>query len=474
MVLFFVQRHLRKWATSQRSNNRFVMFVGRKKELEYLNDTYSKQQSNIIVLYGHKGVGKTSLMFCFAKDKEYKYYNARNAAEKEQLILWNNEAGLSLSDEELSFSNILKSYSYESDGKRILIIDEFHNLIKNSDNFFPELLRFVKEADQEYLVVLVSSSICFVENTFVNKVGLLAQGISGFVKVPWLSYFDFIKYIKQYDKQSAMELYSIFGGCPKYWKYIDTTKSVKDNICRLLVDKDGILFNEGLNIISEELREIGVYSTILDCLASGMNKLNELHSYTGFSRAKISVYIKNLMELEIVEKVFSFDNASIMNSKKGVYRISNNLLKFYFRFIYKGLSKINMMSPSDYYDQYIEREIDLFHQDNFKLICREYVELMNQRGMLPLDSVKSGEWVGKSGCIDYILQSEDWDNLLVFCDWKKEGFSYEDYVRRLNVISESRLSADYILIFARGEFDQELIDESNASDNVSLVGFDSL
>ena len=60
--------------------------------------------------------------------------------------------------------------------------------------------------------------------------------------------------------------------------------------------------------LSEELRETAVYDTILATLADGRHgKLNDMYAHTGFSRAKISVYLKNLMELELVEKVLGYD-----------------------------------------------------------------------------------------------------------------------------------------------------------------------
>lgn len=48
-----------------------------------------------------------------------------------------------------------------------------------------------------------------------------------------------------------------------------------------------------------------------------------MYAHTGFSRAKISVYLKNLMELELVEKVLP-----------GTYEICNAFVRFYFCFLF--------------------------------------------------------------------------------------------------------------------------------------------
>lgn len=87
--------------------------------------------------------------------------------------------------------------------------------------------------------------------------------------------------------------------------------------------------------ISAELRELSVYNTILSAIAQGYNKLNDLYAKTGYSRAKISVYMKNLSHFDIVEKVQSFQTGGWENAKKGYTRSKIHLLisglNLYFR-----------------------------------------------------------------------------------------------------------------------------------------------
>lgn len=450
------------------------MFVGRKKELEYLEEYYKKQQNNILVVYGHGGVGKTSLCFKFATGKNVNYYLARDCSTKEQLTLWNEEAELSINENDLSFKECFNKLSYKGDGKRLLIIDEFQNIVKNSEEFMPELIDFVKQSGEQYFVILCSSSISFVENTLVPKIGAMAMGISGFFKVPELNFFDVVNYFKNYSKEQCMEVYSILGGMPSYWGYFSDKLTVEENIEKAILDKNSPLRDEGLRVVAEELRELNVYCTLLNSMANGMTKLNDLHTHTGYSRAKISVYIKNMMEREIVEKVFSFDNASSLNAKKGVYRICNHYLEFYFKFIFRKRSKLELMGAQEFYKSYVQPGINSFHNQNFKFVCREYLDLMNAKKMLPVKYTKSGEWVGKSGNIDIVTQNDDWDNLLCFCDWEKPMFTLEDFGRCLDVASDARLKPDYVIIFSKNEFDEALTLKARNSDNIELVNIKSL
>ena len=61
--------------------------------------------------------------------------------------------------------------------------------------------------------------------------------------------------------------------------------------------------------------------------------------------------------------------------KKGVYRIKDNYVNFWFRFVYPHLSELYMMSPEQFYDAYITSGIDEYLERYFKEVCMEYVGL---------------------------------------------------------------------------------------------------
>ena len=449
------------------------MFVGREKELQYLKDNYSKDASNIIILYGHRGVGKTSLVRRFAEGKCVAYLTCRDCSEKEQLFIWNEEFNFGINEADLSYEILFNHVSYEGEGKKLLIIDEFQAAVKNSDDFLGMLMRYVKEMDEKVMVLLVCSSICYVENSFVDKVGALALNISGYYKVSELTFADLVSYFSGYDIFSCVKLYSIFGGMPSYWTKISPKLSVKDNIERCILHPDSVLHNEGLNIVSQELRELNVYSTILNCLANGKNKLNELHVHTGYSRAKISVYIKNLMERELVTKVFSFDNASTANSKKGVYRIQNRFLQFYFRFMYNKLSLLTVYGPKKFYETCVEPYIDAYYQENLRFVAYEYMDISNQMGLLPFKATKIGEWVGKNGSIDVILQNDDWDTICCYCNWNKEVITKDDFDNFASIADDARIHPDYFYIISKGAFSDELLEYQKVDSRLHLIDLKS-
>ena len=454
------------------------MFVGRKKELKYLEDNYHKAGSQVLVVYGHKGVGKTTLMSRFVQEKVSAYYAARPLGEAEQLFQWNQEMEYRIPGEELSFDAILhKMYSEASEDenvKHVMIIDEFQNIVKYSEDFMLQLMRFVKTTEHQCMVILCSSSISFVENGFVPQIGTLAMGISSFFKVQPLSFAECVQFFDEYSTEECMKTYSILGGIPAYWNQFTTKLDVEDNIKHMLLYPDELLREEGERVVAAELRELNVYCTILYCLSHGMNKLNDLYLHTGFSRAKISVYLKNLMERELVEKVFSFDNASNVNAKKGIYRISGAYLEFYYRFIFGNASKLNILGPQRFFEEYISKELPGFYEKQFHKICKEYMMILNQQKALPIQAVSSGEWIGKEGTIDLVMQDDEGTNILCFCKLNRESFSKEAYDMCLKIAASAKLKADYIYLFSKGGFEQELRILEAAEDSLHLVDINSL
>ena len=453
------------------------MFVGRKKEIAYLEDLYKKNRTDILCLYGHRGVGKTSLVLSFAAARGCYYYEARPVSDELAVEIACGENGGNPGGEENIFSSFFKSIKYQGgkEGeKKVLIIDEFQNLIKNDESFIEALIEYTKTVPEHVLVIFISSSISFVENALVPKIGQYARMFSGFYKLLPLSFVDCVSYFSGYDTENCMKVYSLLGGMPSYWSKFSDKISVDDNIKRCILHPDAYLRNEGARIVGEELREVNVYSTILYYLSHGFNKLNELHVKTGFSRAKISVYIKNMMERELVEKVFSFDDASSINAKKGIYRIRNPYLHFYYRFIFSMESRLVLMGPSKYFESFVKAGLDDFYEEHFRIVCTEFLSLLSGMGKLPIKAEKTGEWVGKRGNIDVVMQDDDDNTLVAYCSWKKDIITLKDYKHYISLASDARIHPDYIMILARGEFEKPLSDLTKEVDNIMLVQASSL
>ncbi|MBQ7066396.1 MAG: ATP-binding protein [Lachnospiraceae bacterium] len=454
------------------------MGINREKELNYLTNFYNKNQSGLLIVYGQKGIGKTTLLKNFIRDKQSIYYLSREVSEREQLYHMSAELstyGYDLSQfpdyrqvfYEISKNHLSKGGSEKARGKMVLVFDEFQNILKGGNSFMEALVELLQKAPNIF-VILSSSSIGFVENSLVKKIGKAAYAISGFLKVRELNFREISQYYKVYSLEQLIETYSILGGITGYLQCFDKTRSTKENICEFILKDTAFLHVEGSRILSEELREPAVYYSILAALASGKSKLNDLYKHTGFSRAKISVYLKSLMELEIVEKVFSYDALGKENVQKGLYQISYPYVHFWFKFIYPNFSSLSTMSAEAFYDTFIAPKLKEYCSFYFAKICREYMDYLNEEKKLPFIYEKSGVWAGKDGMIDLLASDEGGKKLAMFAKYSKEKVTYEDYVQYIHRLSQAKVDVNECYLFSMWGFDERLLMEEKVKIHLHL------
>ncbi len=360
--------------------------------------------------------------------------------------------------------------------KKVIIIDEFQYIVKSGSQFMESAVKLIHGLPKgiEVMFILCSSSIGWVENGMIAKLGDTAYELSGLLKVKELGFDTMMEFFPGFSREQGIEAYAVLGGMPGFWKQFDDKSGIKENICRYILNKDSSLYEEGQRIVERELREMGVYNTILAAMAAGHNKLNDLYLQTGFSRAKISVYLKNLIELELVEKVFSYDTEGKANTQKGIYRISNHFVHFYFTFLYPNLSSLETLTPGEFYNKYIGLTFKNYVANYFRTICRQCIERWNKWGRLPFKVNRIGEWVGKFGNIDVVAQGEGEKTLISVCNWERPVMRYDDYEWLLFCAEKAKLKADYVYLFSIQRFDEKLNLEARIKHNLKLISLDDM
>ncbi len=334
------------------------MLKGREAELDFLNSYYDRVGSQILVVYGQKGVGKTTLIEEFLGGKNCLYYEAVPCSTRQQLFyLGQHLRDMGISTKEYpSFDEVFSLFIPETIRKRVLVIDEFHNFVKTDTEFFEKLGSFLdKQKNQNSLfVILISSSVCWVENSMMEKMGEYGKLVTALYRVKELKYRDFVQAFPGFTKEDSIAAYAVLGGVPGLWQFFNDDFSLRDNIEGFILQSKEKLYDYGQRIVEEELRETAVYNTILCSLAQKKNKLNDLFLHTGFSRAKISVYLKNLIQLGIARKASSTQTEGRENTRKGVYQISNAYVNFYYRFLFPNQNRLTTMEAEHFYDQCIQ------------------------------------------------------------------------------------------------------------------------
>lgn len=431
------------------------MLVGRTTELKYLNDYYYRGGSQQLIIYGQKYIGKTSLIREFAKDKPCHYYMARACSEKEHMLAL-----------EQLMQKVEQDYSEQ---KVIIVIDEFQNAVRSCETFIDRLFSLKEhlEPEKTILTILVSSRIDWVENRMIAAIGKAAQDISDVFKLKELDFKYVKEYFSWYTVRQCIEVYSILGGVPGWWQYFNAKQSLKDNVCHQMLAEKGFLYTAAESLMTEQLREPAVYNTLLAALASGKQKLNDLYHTTGFSRAKISVYLGQLIEMDLVEKVFSLEDGRT-DTRKGLYRIKNHYFRFYFSFLYHAGETLFYMTPERYYNRYIFPKLEEYTEVCFTEICKQHFEECKNNESLPISVAKIGSWFGKDGTIDIMAKDEQGKTILALCRGKRLGMLTQDYRKLLENIKRAKIEADYIWLYA-DRFEEEIVYEAQRKDNITLI-----
>ena len=447
--------------------------------LKHLEDLYAESGNQLVVLYGPMDCEKEALIRAFVETKKHFYYRARKASAKEQLVMMGEEVArkFDVKIQREAYDEYFNRVKSGNPTKLVVVIDEFEHIVKKDPAFMESILKLKNRRlyPGPVMIILASSSIVWTEQDMPEAIGEEAVSkIDARIKIPNMNFLEVVRAFPELSVSDTVKIYGVLGGVPGYLKYWKKRKTFKQNICDLILSEDGYFFKKAEELVASELRELSVYNTILMAIAKGENKLNDLHHYTEFSRPKISVYMKNLSQFDIIEKVVSFETGGWENAKKGVYRIKDTYVNFYYRFVYPHLSDLYMMDPEDFYDTYIEKELDDYLNRYFINVCMEYLSLLNQIRRLPLVVTKMGTWVGKTGNIDIIAQSADRQNIVGICNWKEEELTLPMCKELFDSMLKAKITSKHVYLFSAKSFSDDVRELARIDKRFELIDMNEL
>lgn len=471
------------------------MFVGREAELKFLNDKYETMGGQLVVLYGRRRVGKTETLREFCKGKPHVFFSCTQTTDRSQLQKFSKQ----ILKENIPAGNYITEFAdWEKaicairdlpygDKKRLLIIDEFPYMCKGNKSI-PSILQNLWDAElrnDNVMIVLCGSAMSFIEKELLAEKNPLYGRATGIYKMKEMGFYDAIKFFPNYSEKDKIIAYSILGGVPHYLKQWNTDLSVAENIKQNILTKGCILYNEVEFLLHQELRETPVYNSIIEAVALGNTTLNNISQKSLVENtSKTSVYLKNLIELGIVEREFSVDSKvkEQANGNRGTYKLTDNFFRFWYTFGFANYSQLEDGDVNGVYEYIIEPELHEFASVTFEDVCREFVREMQKKNMLPFRYFKMGRWTGKttirdksvaSGVriaeteIDLLCIDQKGENYMVGdCKFKKDPFSYTEYLNTLSKLVPLKEKAQfYYALFSESGFDERII-EAAKSDRI--------
>ncbi|MBO4902579.1 MAG: ATP-binding protein [Lachnospiraceae bacterium] len=443
-------------------------------ELKQLERHYQNTRNEIVLLYGDKQSGLSDILRLFLHHKTYYYYRARNCSPDLQLKLFYNEIREELpkgTGFNARYPDILSAMLSVTCQKRVIVIDDFQYLLKSDPSFMEDVLRTIhnKWNNQNVLFLLCTTAKTFVERDMVKSMSDQAYEFSSIIRLSELTFAEVWKAFPDYDQINAIELYSIFGAKAGDLAKLDPDLSLHDNVCRSVLTKGSPFYERGQSILPDELREPAVYHTILEALANGPRKLNELHKLTGFERAKISVYMKNLIEYGIVSKLESVPTKGLDHTLKGIYQIKDPFVRFWFYFIFPHYSALALMESEKFYRKYIDPLLRTYAGYAYSAICADH--LMDKlKAENPKEKYDvTGAWYGKVGTIDLVACSERGHAVAAFCNFEKAKMPYADLEWDKYCVSQAGIKCDEIYLFSQQSFDEKIKKEAISDPSLHLI-----
>ena len=293
-----------------------------------------------------------------------------------------------------------------------------------------------------------------------------------------MGFYDAIKFFPEYSDRDKVLTYAVLGGIPHYLRQWNPKLSVDENIKRNILTKGCILYSEVEFLLHQELRETPIYNSIIEAVALGNTKLNDISQKSLLEdTAKTSVYLKNLMELGIVEREFSVDSKikERANTGRGTYRLTDNFFRFWYAFGFANYSQLEDGDVDGVYEYVVKPALHEFASFAFEDVCREFVRMLQKKNELPFRYSKIGRWMGKTTVrdekasdglrtaeteIDLLCIGKDAREYLVGeCKFKGVPFSYSEYLDTLAKLTPLKeKSKFYYALFSESGFDQKILD----------------
>jgi AAA+ ATPase superfamily predicted ATPase len=214
------------------------------------------------------------------------------------------------------------------------------------------------------------------------------------------------------------------------------------------------LYDEARFLLLQEVREPGSYFAILEAMARGNTRPNEIAQAAGLGGGAAAMpYVKTLIDLRLVERRVPATERHPHKSRKGHYRISDPFFRFWFRFVYPRRSALEEGRADETLERHVLPQLDQFAAHVFEEICRRHVWRME----LPFTPERVGAWWSPRGEIDVVAIGDEARAVLVGeCKWSIHpvgGNVLEDLRRAAGYLQrEGDWEKIYFALFARSGF----------------------
>ncbi|MCD8348952.1 MAG: ATP-binding protein [Lachnospiraceae bacterium] len=399
--------------------------IGRESELEQLEQLYVSKHFEFLVMYGRRRVGKTTILQEFSARHDVIFYSAQEKNDSLNLQDFSGTIQRYFDRQILApFLSWEDAFSYISrrtgEEKTVLIIDEFPFMAGPNPSVKSILQHEIDHfwKDMNILLILCGSSVSFMVNDVMGYESPLYGRATATLEVLPFDYLDAARFFPKYSFEDQLIAYGILGGIPRYLNAFSPEYTIQENLEREVVRNGAFLYDEPMLLLRMELREPGVYNSILEVIARGCNKVTEIADAIHEDKSKCSKYISTLLSIRLVEKRVPCGEPE--GSKKTIYALTDPFYRFWYHYIFSNKSYYDLLGTKDAAAEIMD-DISDFMGLAFEDICRQYLMRQARQRKLPFVPAYIGKWWGNNP----VIRAQDDVDILALNKKKTEGIFCE-------------------------------------------------
>ena len=420
-------------------------FVDRKKEFERLQKSLKREKPQFIVVYGRRRIGKSTLI---KKVMDFRrgdiYFLADKTSEPSQRQLFS--ATIDMTIEGFATANyptwesLLLSLNRSIDHRITVCLDEFPYLVKSCPALPSIIQKLLDDKKLKYDLIICGSSQQMMQGFVLDSKEPLYGRADEIIKMKPIAP-AFVSQALRCNAAQAVREYAVWGGVPRYWELRENYDSLYDAIEHLLLTSEGTLYDEPSKLLYDEMRDTVQASSILSFIGNGANKLSEIAARAEKQATDITPQLSRLKELGFINKEIPFGESE-KKSKKGLYHITDPLLRFHYRYVIPYRSLIELGNSQAVLNVFKNGENDYVSR-TWEGLCRNHISAHGLDGiMYQMASRWWGSYYNEEKQqylpveLDVVAESFDGKHLFLGeCKWQ-EHIDAKEELSRLQTIAK--------------------------------------
>lgn len=348
-------------------------FVDRIDEMARLKEAFAREKAALVVVYGRRRLGKSTLIKKVLVDKDVYFLADRSEGQHQRALLAKVIAQKFPDFDRLTYpdwESLLRAVNYRTDQRFTLCIDEFPYIVEQSPELPSVLQKLVDERSLRFHLALCGSSQQMMYGLFLDATAPLYGRADEIMRLMPIR-LPYLQEALRLPVVDAIENYAVWGGVPRYWELREQRASLNDALWHTTLSAYGMLYEEPVKLFQDDVKDIVKTSTIMSYIGSGANRLTEIAARCNEPATNLSRPLKKLIDLGFLEKEVPF-GMDEKNSKKSLYKIADPFMAFYYQFVVPNRSFIELGRRLPI-EQALNAHFSEFVSVQWEKLCRDAV-----------------------------------------------------------------------------------------------------